>query len=102
VPVFDIRRRLRLEAREPRAADRLVLVRAARRLVAVPADAVDGLREVPAGSVRPPDALMRETGAIAGLVAVADGILLIQDPDAFFSPDEERRLDEALSSLAAP
>lgn len=102
VPVFDIRRRLRLEARGARASDRLVLVRIAQRLVAVPADRVEGLREVPAGSVRPPDTLMREAGAVAGLVAVAEGILLIQDPDTFFSADEERRLDAALSSWAAP
>jgi len=102
VPVFDIRRRLRLDARGPRASDRLILVRIAQRLVAVPADRAEGLREVPAGSVRPPDTLMREAGAIAGLVAITEGILLIQDPGTFFSADEERRLDAALSSRAAP
>jgi len=38
---------------------------------------------------------------LAGVVALPDGLLFIHDLDAFLSPDEERRLSEALGGAGA-
>lgn len=96
VPVVDVRRRFGLPARDFGVTTRLVLARAGRRTLAVPADDVLGVAEVAAESVVPPGALLEGIGHIAGVVALPDGLMFIHDLDAFLSPDEEQRLGEAL------
>lgn len=96
VPVLDVRRRLGLEPRAYGPETRLLLARTARRRVAVPADDVAGVAELPAQAVAPVDALADGIEQVSGVAAVGDGVLLIHDLEAFFSPDEERRLAAAL------
>jgi purine-binding chemotaxis protein CheW len=91
VPVYDVRRRLGLPVREYGPDASLVLARTARRMVALPADAVDGVRSVDA--VTDGEAIGLEH--IAGVAPLDDGLLLIEDLDAFLTPEEERRLAEA-------
>ena len=101
VPVMDIRRRFGLPARDFGVSTRLLLARAGRRTLAVPADEVLGVVEAAAERVVRPDAVLEGIGHIAGVVALPDGLLFIHDLDAFLSPDEERRLSEALDGGAA-
>ncbi len=95
-PVVDVRRRLGLSAREFGVSAHLLVARAGRRTLVLAADQVLGVVEVAAESVVPSEALLPGIGRVAGVVALPDGLLFIHDLDAFLSPDEERRLGEAL------
>lgn len=88
VPVLDLRARLGLAPRAPRADDGLVLARAPR-LVALPVDEVLGTLELPtaAGELLPD----------AGVALLPDGLVAVYDLDAFLSADEEAQLAGALS-----
>jgi purine-binding chemotaxis protein CheW len=96
IPVLDVRRRLGLPAGEYGPAARLLVARTLRRTVALPVDAVSGVAEVAVEDVVPPDAVIPGIGHVAGIAALADGLLLIHDLDTFLSIEEERQLAEAL------
>lgn len=96
IPVVDIRRRFGLPLRDYGPSARLLVVRTRRRTLALPADEALGVREVSAAAVTPSEAVMPRTQYVAGIVAVAGGLLFIQDLDAFLSLDEEQRLDRSL------
>jgi purine-binding chemotaxis protein CheW len=91
VPVYDVRRRLGLPEHDYGPEASLVLARTAGRLVALPADEVDGVRAVDA--LTGGEALGLEH--VAGVAPLDDGLLLIQDLDAFLTVEEERQLAEA-------
>jgi purine-binding chemotaxis protein CheW len=96
IPVVDVRRRLGLQRRDLAPTARLLVARAGRRRVAVPVDDVGGVVEVDPGSVTRPAAVVPGLRHVKGVVALAGGLLLIQDLDAFLSLDEEARLAAAL------
>lgn len=96
IPVVDIRRRFDLPPRDYGLTARLLVARTIRRLLALPVDEVLGVREVAAEAVIPPEAVLPGIGHVAGIVALADGLLFIHDLDAFLSLDEEQQLTEAL------
>lgn len=97
VPVLDIRGRLGLPSREYGLTAHLVVVRThRRRTLALAVDEALGVTEVAAEAIMPPDAVLPGIGRVAGIVALADGPLLIEDVEVFLSVDEERRLDHAL------
>lgn len=96
VPVVDVRRRLGLAPRSFALTARFLVARAGRRRLALPVDEVAGVREVDAGAVAAPAAVLPGLRHLKGIVALADGLLLIQDLDAFLSLDEEARLAAAL------
>jgi purine-binding chemotaxis protein CheW len=96
VPVLDMRRRLGLAAGDYGPRARLVVAHTASRVVALPVDDVTGVAEVPMETVVAPETVHPDIGHVSGIGALSDGLLLIQDLDAFLSLDEERRLDEAL------
>lgn len=100
VPVFDLRRRLALPAVDYGPAARLVIARTTRRRVAVAVDDVPGVVEVVGDSIIDPDAVVPGIGHVAGIAALADGILLIHDLDSFLSIDEERQLSNSLNQEA--
>ncbi len=96
VPVVDARRRLGLAPRGLALTARLLVARAGRTRLALPVDEVASVREVDAGEVATPAAVLPGLRHLKGIVALADGLLLIQDLDAFLSLDEEARLTAAL------
>lgn len=99
LPVLDLRRRLGFPPREYGPAAHLLIARTSRRILAMPVDEVLGVREVAAEAVTPSKAVLPGIGHVAGIVALPDGLLFIQDLDAFLSLDEERRLSDALEEL---
>lgn len=99
VPVLDIRRRFGFPARDYGLAAHLLLARTSRRTLALPVDEVLGVQEVAAEAVTPPDAVLPGIGHVAGIVALADGLLFVHDLDTFLSLDEERQLTEALEEM---
>lgn len=102
VPAFDLRRRLRLAARALGPDDQFLLVRTARRLVALVVDAVEGLSEYSADAVLPAAELADAAGGlVAGVVSHAAGIVVIHDVERFLSAAEAEQVDRSLAELAA-
>ena len=99
-PVFDLRQRLGLAAREYGPGDCLLLARTARRVVALPVDDVHGVADVAGAQVVSPESVLPGIGRLAGIAALADGLLLIDDLGTLLSLDEERRLDAAIDEAA--
>jgi purine-binding chemotaxis protein CheW len=99
IPVLDVRRRLGFPPRDYGIAAHLLVARTPRRTLAVPVDEVLGVWQVAAEAVVPPDAVLPRVGHVAGIVALADGLVFIHDLDTFLSLDEEERLTQALSEL---
>jgi purine-binding chemotaxis protein CheW len=97
VPVFDVRRRLGLPAREHRPSDQLLLATARDRMVALPVDEVLGVVEAEPGAVTSAGAVLPGLEHVSGVVALEDGLLLIHDLDAFLTSEEERLLAPALA-----
>jgi purine-binding chemotaxis protein CheW len=99
IPVLDIRRRLGFPTRDYGLTAHLLVARTHRRTLALPVDEVWGVQEVAAEAVVPPHAILPHLGHVAGIVMLTDGLLVIQDLEAFLSLEEERRLAEALTEM---
>lgn len=97
IPVVDVRRRFGLPAREMRRDDRLIIARTLRRLVALVADEVTGIREIPAQELVSAKEDLPFAGCLRGVAKLEDGLVLISDLEAFLSLDEERLLGGALA-----
>jgi purine-binding chemotaxis protein CheW len=96
LPVVDLGRRLLLPPHDYGLAAHLLLVRTRHRRMAIATDEVQGLTEVPVADVSPASKVLAGRGPMAGAVALSDGILLIQDVEAFLSLEEQDQLDLAL------
>jgi purine-binding chemotaxis protein CheW len=98
VPVVDLRVRFGLVAQDYGLDAHLLVVRTARRRLAILADEVVGVRAVPESSIEPAKALVAGQPPLVGVVALTDGLLLIQDLEALLSSDEDEALDRALGT----
>jgi purine-binding chemotaxis protein CheW len=99
VPVLDLESRLGLQARDRGPEAQLVLARTSRRTVAVAVDEALGVLEVEHDAIgAPTDA---GSPGIAGIAALADGLLVIHDLDAFLSAGDEALLAGALAEAAS-
>ena len=96
LPVVDLRRRLGLPLADYGPEASLLLVRTPHRMVALPVDEVIGVVELPEECVVEPDRVASGVVHVSGIATLADGVLLIQDPDALLSVDEEQELTESL------
>jgi purine-binding chemotaxis protein CheW len=97
LPVFDIRRRLGLPARELGLADQILIARSAHRTVALVVDAAQSVLQcAPSETIRA-DRIVTGLEHIQGVIRLPDGLVLIHDLDLFLSAEESRALDEALS-----
>jgi purine-binding chemotaxis protein CheW len=101
VPVIDVRRRLGLPDKELAPEDYFVIAHCGARRVALHVD-----RALELESIRPEPVprVGEETQAdyVAGVVPVADGVLMIHDLPAFLSAAESEMLDDALGQAASP
>jgi purine-binding chemotaxis protein CheW len=99
VPVLDLESRLGLEARDRGPEAQLVLARTSRRAVAVAVDDSLGVLEVERDAIgAPADA---GSPGVAGIAALADGLLVIHDLDAFLSAGDEAQLAAVLAEAAS-
>lgn len=99
IPVVDVRRRFGLAPRDYGLAAHLLVARTIRRSLALPVDGVLGVRNVATDTVTPPDGVLPGIGHVAGIVALADGLLFIHNLETFLSLDDERRLTDAMEEL---
>lgn len=92
---IDLRVRLGHPSRASSIDDHLVIVRTSRRRVALLVDRIVGLRSVSLGSIAPPPVQLAH---LRGVVALDDGILLLQDVEAVLSLDEHTQLDGVMGT----
>ena len=93
----DLRARLGHPRRLPARDDHFLIVRAARRDVALVVDRVNTTELLLDRQVFPPPPARH----LVGVVPLDDGLLLIEDLDAVLSIDEERAIDADLRDLSA-
>lgn len=91
---LSLRRRLGHPARRPRLDDHVLVVRGRRRLLGLVVDRVEGDERIEDVRVEAPGPGSRH---LRGIVALADGLLLIQDVDALLSDEDEDALEEGLA-----
>lgn len=101
VPVLDLRQRLQLPRRPIGVDDQLLLVRADERRYALTVDDTDGVHEFQADDVVPPAEVAEGRASIQGVVRLADGLLLIEDPRRFLDIEGMRMLAHALRQESA-
>lgn len=97
LPVFNLRQRFRLRERPLDPADHFLLARIERRTVALLIDDAVGVVEYPVEAVIEADTLAADLAHIRGVLRLADGIVVIQDLEAFLSSDERVALETALA-----
>lgn len=99
LPVLDIRRRFSLPERGYGPSAHLMVSRTAARTVVLPADEVVGVMAVDPTAVVQRALINPGIGQVAGVVQTSDGLLFIQDLDAFLSSAEEEQLTVALEDV---
>jgi purine-binding chemotaxis protein CheW len=96
LPVFDLRRHLRLPVRALKLDDQFLIARSARRQLALIIDAALGVVDA---SDLPPVASASAASELArfkGVLSLPDGLALIEDLESFLTAGEETALDSAL------
>ena len=96
LPVFDVRHRLQLPARALSPQDQFLLVRSARRPLALVIDEALGVQACDA----PLPVDVDTTTPLRGAARLDDGIVLTHDLERFISDEEAAALDEAMERRA--
>ena len=97
IPVIDVRKRFGLASREMNVDDRFIIARTSRRLVALVADSVAGVRAIEDREMVSAEQALPFAAYLQGVAKVDGDLVLIYDLDRFLSLDEEQALDAALS-----
>ncbi|NJL72265.1 MAG: chemotaxis protein CheW [Candidatus Competibacteraceae bacterium] len=100
IPVVDLRRRFQMAVHGLQWTDQLIIARTARRTVALPVDQVLGVVPIAPAQVAAADAALDGVPHVAGVLKLADGLVLIHDLEQCLSPGEEQALSIALEDDA--
>lgn len=93
----EVRRRFGHPPRRASLGDHFLVVRGRKRLVGAIVDRVVGLRNVAPEEVNEAPA----SAELAGVVALPDGLLLLDDLDRALSPEDEEAAERALREVGA-
>lgn len=97
VPAIEVRSRFQLPSRPLSRHDRLLVVRTARRRLALIVDGVEPVVQVPNSAVTLPQTVVPGLTYLRGVTRLPElGIVFVHDLDALLSLDEESDLDLAL------
>ena len=99
IPVFDIRMRFHLPAREVQLNDQLIIASTTKRTVALLVDSVNDVIEIPEEKIIAAEQILPELEYVEGVVKTEGGMVLIHDLEKFLSRHEEKALDEAMEAL---
>jgi purine-binding chemotaxis protein CheW len=102
IPVLNIRKRFRLPEREADLGDQLIIARTARRLVALVVDSVNDVLALSSGEMLAPETILPQLEHVEGVVKLDDGMVFIQDLDAFLSLEEEQTLQASIEGNSRP
>ncbi len=97
VPVLELRKRFELEHKRLEPSDYFVLARRGTRRVALTVDNVLGIQTLTALPLAEAPHLSVRIEYVAGIAAVADGVVLIYDLATFLSRTEAELLERALA-----
>ncbi len=95
-PVYDLRVRFGRSARRLRASEHFILAHVGGRLVALRVDRAEEMIDLPDEEISTPSGESAAFAQLSGVARQADGLVLIQDLEAFLSTEDVRALDEAL------
>ena len=99
IPVFSLRNRFMLPVRQANLTDVLIITATNRRLVALIADEIIGVRDIDKDLIQA-DAVLPGLTTMQGIVKTSDGMILIPDPERFLFPDEDTQLSTALELVS--
>ena len=100
IAVLDTRQRLGMPARPVDATQHFIIADTARRTVALVIDEPRGVIEPDATRLAEPAQIASGLESLMGIAALEDGLVLIQDLEAFLSNDDARALDESIGRSA--
>jgi purine-binding chemotaxis protein CheW len=98
VPVLDICTRFRVVAKPLEPSDHFVVASVGSRLLAIRVDRALDLVRVDVRNFEEPARIVAGVAYVAGVVKLADGLVLIHDLRSFLTQAEALSLDEALES----
>lgn len=93
LPVLSLRNRFSLPERDHLLEDKLVIIKAGIRKVAIIADHVIGTSSISKNTVTAEEIIPGLSG-IQGIVRTGEGLILIKDPARFLSLDEKYSMDK--------
>jgi purine-binding chemotaxis protein CheW len=99
LPVVSLRRRLGLAERPVSADDRLIVIRSARRPLALLVDEVLGVARLSERGMVAAASLWEGIGGIAGAATIEGDVALIHDVDQFLSASEDAALASAVACV---
>lgn len=100
VPVYDLRARFDLPARALTPDEVLIAAWTGERRVAIRAETVEWMAQVPVTAVSDPSGFRLGSRRIKGVLQLEDGLVLIQDLAAFLDQAEADSLGRALAGVA--
>jgi purine-binding chemotaxis protein CheW len=100
VPVFDLRVRFGLPARQLGPSEHFIVAVAQSRTAALRVDSTDWLASVDEASLGDTRTAVADTKHIEGVALLPDGLVLIHDLDTFLSASESAALDAALLAIS--
>lgn len=100
VPVYDLRLRFGLPARALHPDERLVVAWTGSRVVSFRCERTEWVEHVALERIDAADALPGSGRHIAGVARLEDGLVLIQNLEAFLDAAETESLDEAMAARA--
>jgi purine-binding chemotaxis protein CheW len=98
VPVFDLRARFGLDARDLRLSDQLIIADTSRWTVALLVDAVDDVIEVEEGEVVAQARILPGLDCVQGVAATDEGLVVIHDLEGLLDLPAADRLSDALEA----
>jgi chemotaxis signal transduction protein len=96
IPILDVRPRFADPTGALRLDQRFILLRTPKRLMALLADAIEGVRDVPTASILGMSQVAPGAGLVKGCAAAEDGLIYLYDVDALLTAPEEVALSGAL------
>jgi purine-binding chemotaxis protein CheW len=97
--VANLRQRFGLPGREISLQDRFIIATTTHRKIALVADAVNGVIEIPQSRILEAAGILPHMEYVDGVVRLEDGLVLIHDLERFLSLEEGQGLDRALGEV---
>ncbi|HEY7612482.1 MAG TPA: chemotaxis protein CheW [Gemmatimonadales bacterium] len=101
LPVIDLRRRFGLPPAPPSPDQLFLVIRGLDSARAIRVDEVHNIFAVPAEALEHAREIVPGAGQAPGIARLPDGMLVVQDPEALLTSDDEGRLEAALEAGGA-